>query len=410
MKLPSAVLIAVLACVCPHDGLSLGFRIADQDADATARGDAFAATADNPSAIYYNPAGITQLDGTQTLLGSYAISLKEKVSLDAPGPNSTFDSVNTKLQVAPQAYVTYKPEQYPITIGIGVYAPFGFAVEYPDGAAFRTLALRGGLQYVTLNPVLAWKICDTLSVAAGPTFNYGDVDLERGVIAPGDDFKFKGNGVAYGYNAGIMWAPLKEHHFGLTYRSQTSLNFQGHTTVDTNPFTVPTAGGPVTVPGTYLRETSSARIRFPQVVTLGYSYRPAPDWNFECDIDWTDWHSLKTVTLQESSGNIQLPFNWQSSFLYEFGVTKSFSHGFHVSAGYVYSQTSVPNDSFSAAIPDSNRNIFSVGCGQQVGRVSWALAYQYTYGPTRTVSQGTLADGYYSFDSSAITFSLGYHF
>src|ERR1700744_3971750 len=107
MKLPSAVLFAALVCACPHTGFSLGFRIADQDADATARGDAFAATADNPSAIYYNPAGITQLEGSQALLGSYAISLKEKVSLDTPGPTSNFASVDTKLQVAPQGYVTY---------------------------------------------------------------------------------------------------------------------------------------------------------------------------------------------------------------------------------------------------------------------------------------------------------------
>ena len=409
MKLPSAFLIAALACIFPRTGLSLGFRVPDQGADATARGDAFAATADNPSAIYYNPAGITQLEGTQTLLGAYGISLKEKVSLDTPGENN-FSSVNTKEQVAPQAYITYKPEHYPIALGLGIYVPFGFSLEYPDDAAFRSLALRGGLQYVTLNPVLAWKITDTLSVAAGPTFNYGDVDLERGVIAPGDDFKFKGDGFAYGFNTGIMWDPHKMHHFGLTYRSATSLDFDGHTTVETNPFTVPTPGGPLRIPGTYSREPSNARIRFPQVITLGYSFRPAQDWNFEFDVDWTDWHSLKTVTLEENSGNIPIPFNWQSSFLYEFGVTKSFSHGFHVSVGYVYSQVSVPNDSFSPSIPDSNRNIFSIGCGQNVGRLSWALAYQYTYGPTRTISQGTLADGTYAFDSNAITLSLGYHF
>ncbi len=207
-----------------------------------------------------------------------------------------------------------------------------------------------------------------------------------------------------------MWNPHKMHHFGLTYRSSNSLDFNGHTTVETNSFTVPTAFGPVTVPGTYSKQPSDARIRFPQIVTLGYSFRPAEDWNFEFDIDWTDWHSLKTVTLSQPSGDIPIPFNWQSSFLYEFGVTKSFSHGFHVSVGYVYSESSVPNDSFSPAIPDSNRHIFSAGFGQHIGRLNWALAYQYTYGPTRTVSQGTLADGTYAFNANAISFSLGYNF
>ena len=92
-------------------------------------------------------------------------------------------------------------------------------------------------------------------------------------------------------------------------------------------------------------ESSNARIRFPQVVTLGYSFRllRSQIGTFEFDVDWTaDWHSLKTVTAHGKLGNIPIPFNWQSSFLYEFGVTKSFPHGFHVSVGYVYSQTSVP--------------------------------------------------------------------
>ena len=105
------------------------------------------------------------------------------------------------------------------------------------------------------------------------------------------------------------------------------------------------------IPGTYTRESANARVRFPQIVTLGYSFRPAEDWNFEFDVDWTDWHSLKTITIAENSGNLPIPFNWQSSFMYEFGITKSFPHGFHASIGYVYSQNSVPNDSFSAAIP-----------------------------------------------------------
>src|ERR1700691_3429787 len=87
----------LLAAAFTAHSFALGIRIADQSAEATARGDAFAATADDPSAIYYNPAGITQLDGTRVLLGAYAISLKERVSLDAPGSTSKFSSINTDL-------------------------------------------------------------------------------------------------------------------------------------------------------------------------------------------------------------------------------------------------------------------------------------------------------------------------
>jgi len=241
----------------------LGFRIPDQDPAATARGEAFAATADDPSAIYYNPAGITQLDGTRVLLGGYAITLKDHVSLDTktPGAQSDFSSTNTGLQVAPQFYATWKGKDSPIALGLGIYAPYGFAIDYPDDTAFRTLAHKGSIEYITINPVIAWKITNTLSVAAGPTISYGKAKLERGVLAPGDQFKFDGDGEAYGFNAGIMWDPHRMHHFGLTYRSASRIDYSGHSYVDTDPFTVATPYGPYTVPGIHTRNDADAVFR-----------------------------------------------------------------------------------------------------------------------------------------------------
>ena len=96
--------------------------------------------------------------------------------------------------------------------------------------------------------------------------------------------------------------------------------------------------------------------------------------------------------------------------MYEFGITKSFAYGIHASAGYVYSESSVPESSFSPIVPDSNRHIYSVGLGQKLDHVSWDLAYQLAYGPNRTIDNGTLADGRYRFLSHAFTFSLGYNF
>lgn len=402
--------VFALFALFPSLSFGLGFRIADQNAEATARGNAFTATADNPSAVYYNPAGITQLEGTRALLGAYAITLKDRVDLKTPGDKSSFSSTNTDLQYAPQFFLTYKPKQYPIALGLGVYAPYGFSVEYPDDTPIRTLARKGSIQYITINPVIAWQITSTLSVAAGPTINYGKAELSRGVLAVGDQFEFKGDGVAYGYNAGIMWNPHRMHHFGLTYRSATRIDFSGHSTLNTDPYTVPTLLGPYTVPGIDRREDANAIFDLPQNIVFGYSFRPTDDWNFEFNLDWTDWDSLKTVTLHQPSGDLALPFNWRSSYFYEFGITKKLAYGFNASVGYIYSENSVPNESFSPAIPDSNRHIFSAGLGQHYQHFNWNIAYQYAYGPSRTVNQGTIADGTYRFDSHAVTLTLGYDF
>ncbi|HEV7866621.1 MAG TPA: outer membrane protein transport protein, partial [Chthoniobacteraceae bacterium] len=113
-----SLLFLPLVALVPVSAFSLGIRIADQNPQATARGNAFTATADNPSAIYYNPAGITQLEGTRALLGAYAVTIETDVDLDA---GASFSSTNDDWQVAPQFFATWKAKQYPIALGLGVY-------------------------------------------------------------------------------------------------------------------------------------------------------------------------------------------------------------------------------------------------------------------------------------------------
>ncbi len=407
-------LVSFAAAAIAFQGLSLGLgtRLPSHDASAVARGEAFAATADNPSAIYYNPAGITQLDGVQVRLGTYAIALDVSVDLDAPGP--AFDS-KYEQQYVPNFFATWSIPNSRFSIGLGTYAPFGLALEYPDDTPFRTLAKKGSITYLTINPVIAMKVTDSLSVAAGLMVNRASAELEQGVLAPGDKFRFEGDDVAIGFNLGLRWQPHRMHSFGVTYRSPTTMRFEGHTQLQYDGFTVPVevAPGivfPVDIPGADQTENAKADFRFPQIVVVGYSFRPTPDWNFEVNVDWTDWDNLNTVTVrQQKSADVSLPFNWESSFIYEFGVTRKLGT-WSLSAGYIYSENSVPNESFNPIVPDTNRHIIAAGVGQELEHFNWALAYQYAYGPRRTIDQGTVADGNYRFQSHALTLSVGYRF
>jgi long-chain fatty acid transport protein len=375
--------------------LALGIRLADQDPMATARGNAFAATADNPSAIYYNPAGITQLEGHNLRLGIYSIYLNSSFETPAGARTETID----KIQAAPQFYYTFSSAECPVSLGLGVYSPYGLALDWPDSAPFRTLGRKGKLIYSTVNPVIAWKICPAVSIAAGPTFNYGDLELRRGIFVRGDDFRFRGDDTDVGFNAGVRWQIAPEHAVGLSYRKSTSLNFEGH--ADTHLIF------PFAFNGT---ENASAQFHFPQNVVFGYSFRPTPEWNFEVNVDWTDWDSLNTVLLKKPSGNVPLVFNWTSSFFYEFGATRQFHNGYSASAGYIYSENSVPDATFNPVVPDSDRHIFSLGVGRKYKNCDWEAAYQFAYGPSRTINNGTAANGNYTFTSHAITISFGYHF
>jgi len=407
MKILSA--FAAAGALAPAMALGLGVRIPDQNAAATARGNAFAATADNASAVYYNPAGITQFDGISVLVGAYSISLNVDVELDAPG-SSSFGNTNNEQQFAPQFFASWKLKDLPLALGFGVYAPFGFAMEYPDRTAFRALARKGKIEYLTFNPVLAWQVTDTLSVAIGANINTAETTLERGVLAPGDSFRFKGNGTSFGFNAGLLWKPHPMHSFGVNYRSASNIEFDGISRLQYDGFTVPTPFGPFPVPGVRREDNATVDFDFPQNVVLGYSFRPTENWNFEFNWDWTDWDTLNDLVLNQKSGDVILPFGWKSSAFYEFGLTRKFGNGLRASVGYIYSENSSPNATFNPIVPDSNRNIYSIGFGQSLDHVNWDVAYQYAHGPARNIDNGTTADGTYRFDSHAITFSLGYQF
>ena len=115
-----------------------GFRLASQDGFATARGEAFAATADNPSAIYYNPAGITQLEGNNIRGGIYGIYADPSFSPTNGASNSgkTYHS-SDNYAAAPQIFYTCTPKDSPFSFGLGVYAPYGGKIGWPQGTGFR---------------------------------------------------------------------------------------------------------------------------------------------------------------------------------------------------------------------------------------------------------------------------------
>src|ERR1035441_5370512 len=103
-----------------------GFRLPDQDAFATGRGEAFVATADNPSAIFYNPAGISQFEGNNLRAGIYAIYLDP--SYKSPANGQAYDN-ELKYHAIPQFFYTYGRTNWSVSFGLGSYSPFGLRSE-----------------------------------------------------------------------------------------------------------------------------------------------------------------------------------------------------------------------------------------------------------------------------------------
>jgi long-chain fatty acid transport protein len=398
--------------------LANGVRLGSQDGFASARGEAFAATADNPSAIFYNPAGITQLAGHQVRGGVYGLYYNPTFR---PPDDSRTHHVNERFAAAPQLFYTGTPRTGPLSFGLGIYAPFGGKLNWPQDTGFRAVTLKSALQYATINPVLALKVSPTFSVGAGVMLNYANLELTQGIrrdqLPPPftDVFRFKGDGWSVGYNAGVLWQPHETLAFGASFRSAAAVALNGHTEVLLFPV----------IPTPY-RSAADTRYNFPLTAVVGVSYRPTPDWNLEFNADYTDWSSFGTITIHQAAPNNNVQPNpsfildWQPSWMYAFGATRYLPNGWHVSAGYLFNENSVPDAHYTPAVADLDRHFFSLGAGRRGARLDWDVVYQFGYGPARrvtgstpsTVGQiaGQTADGTYEFISHAVLLTVGFRF
>jgi long-chain fatty acid transport protein len=308
-----------------------------------------------------------------------------------------------------------------VSFGLGVYAPFGGKSSWPQDTGFRAVALDGSLTYLTINPVVAYKVLPSLSLGAGVMVNYADMSMEQGLTPfyqpPATNFfRFNGNGWSVGYNLGVLWRPHEKISFGASFRSSATVTLNGQTEYQQFPFP----------PDTH--QSAQSDFKFPLTAVVGISYRPTPKWNIEFDADYTDWSSFGSNNIHQAATtypvkqDISLQLGWQPSWMYEFGVTRYFDSGWHASAGAVYNQNSVPNAYYSPLAADMDRYFFSTGTGYKGKHFSFDIAYQFGYGPTHTVTgsqpsstvtQNTTdqtADGKYDFISHAVSVSLGWHF
>jgi len=394
----ASLLVLAFATFGPISMSGVGFRLPNQDPEAIARGNAFVATADNPSAIYYNPAGITQLEGQSIQAGMYLLDVN--VSQKLTGGVETDNK--SGIQPVPQLYYAYSPKDLPLSFGLGIYAPYGLSMEWPEDSPFRTMAIKGKLVCLSINPVVAWKVHPKLSLGIGPTFNLSEAELTQGInlvpgLTPNDLFHLKGDGFTVGFNAGLLWQPHEKWFFGVQYRFPTTVKYSGHSEYTSGSEFVPN----------FSSQNTSAEIRFPQHIVAGLSFRPTAKWNLEFDLDWTDWDYVNQIPLNNTAlGNQSLVFNWKSSFMYEFGATRDLGNGYFVSAGYFYSENSVPDQTFIPLVPDTNLHLGSVGFGHRGTRWDWTVAYHFALGDRVVVNGDPLANGNYDIFNQALNVAL----
>jgi long-chain fatty acid transport protein len=376
-----------------------GFRIPESGAKAMGMGFAFTAQADDPSAIYFNPAGLTQLKGNNIMLGATYLRLSDAEftgSTPLTGGATRSESQNSLDFIIPNAYYTKTTADGYISYGVGIFSPFGLGQEYKDKntSIFRNQITKIDLMTVVVNPTIAFKINEFLSVGAGIDWMYGKAMLEKTPVGPGAvgnlyNSKLKGDGDTWGYNFGVLLKPTENFRIGANYRSPFTLEIKNADVNIGNPNPLygvaPALGTPP--PST---TKGSATVKMPATFALGAAYTMGK-LTVEVDADWTFWHSFNNlpITIQNPVPTLpstENPTQWEDVVAFRLGVEYRVTDPLSLRAGFVYDPTPVPASTMSPLLPDSIKLDYMLGAGYKIGAWTIDVAGMYIDKKDRTVS------------------------
>jgi len=336
--------IAILAVILAMAGNAgaAGFRLAEQDAKATGMGNSFVAVADNASAVWYNPAAITGLEGTNLSLGTVMIA----PFMEHTNVSGTMDRINFKLHIPPHFYATRKLSNK-FSLGLGVNAPFGLSTEGEKTAYTSAIATKSEVKAVNYNLNGAYKATEKLSVAAGISYALVDATLNR--MANAATFVgLKGDGHGTGYNAAVMYKHNDKWNFGVNYRSKIKADLEGDSTVATTVTRVKTS------------------LTLPDTMQLGAAYKHSDNWLFSAEADYTNWTTYRSIVIKNAAtGVVSLDDmkNWKSVWAFRVGAENKISDAWKFRVGAFYDMNPVGEKHFETRVPDSDRLAFSVGTG-----------------------------------------------
>ena len=381
------------------------FRVFDQSASGTAQGGAFAAQADDSSAVYFNPAGMTQLSGIQTSAGT--LLLGGSTSFTSPSGATTRGDFGGSVAFPPPSnfYLTANLKNIGVaalenfSAGIGVVSPFGVLYRYPNDGPFATAVTYQSLPLLDIKPSLAYRLNDQLSVGLGAdiyTFAsfWGSGQAVTkfnssggpGLPPPGTPMEINGSDTAAGFNLSLLYTPLRNadgrplFNVGLVYRSQATLHLEGQFLAN----------------GMRLSE-ASATLVLPQVFTAGMAMWPirdaAHEWKLEIDVDQTGWKSVRNLDVHLSNGvTIPFPQSWRNAYTFMIGTEYKWlapavlpDWDIAVRGGYWHSQTPIPDRSFTPTVPDADQQAISGGLGllcKGTGRFLGLIACGAAEGPS----------------------------
>ncbi len=407
----------LLAATSVDVSFASGFQLNEHGARAMGQGGAFAARANDLSAMYFNPAGLAYQQGFGAYVGGTMIL--PKTSFTSPAGKLT-DMVSQTFLI-PSVYLGYGMDNG-LSFGVGFYAPFGLGTEWPAAWDGRFVAGKTDLQNLALNPTIAYKVSEEFMIGAGMSITFSSVKMEYDLATlpgapPGHINLHDASGTGVSFNVGAIYKPLPEMSLGASYRHSTTVDYEG--TADfTNMGTLASffPGG-----------TGKTTIKAPGQFFVGLAYDLTKDFTLEADYQWIGWSSYDTLGVVLPDGPAAPPAlggkplqkasksakNWGDAYMLRLGGEYRVDD-LTLRLGFIYDNSGQPNLTVEPLLPDANRVEGTVGIGYRLTE-SWSVdvAYQLIMFSDRTVTGPTTGDlnkfpGTYKSSANLFGLSLGY--
>jgi long-chain fatty acid transport protein len=362
----------------PVGAAASGFAVFTQGASSLGQAAAVTAHGDDPSVIFFNPALMHRLEGTQLQIGTTTLI----PSREYASPLAWQDRDTKGAVFFPSTLFLSLRVSDRFSAGLGVFSPFGLGTDWGDTWTGRYLATNSELISVTVNPVVSYRITPRIALAAGIDILYLDTTLERQInlnglnnriggllgIGPFPDVgqKFSGDGTGIGFNIGFLYDLHKDLSFGASYRSQIKVGVKGDGSYGYQ------------IPGLLMNSPGKADLTLPQQVSAGICYTGLDPLTLEVGFRWEDWSSFRELMVTFDDGTFSyVPKNWKSTFAYNVGARYRITNTLTLLAGYLYGDNPIPDGTFEPSIPDSDTHLFCLGADLDFGKFRVSISYAY---------------------------------
>ena len=408
-----SLLVAVALLIMPSLTWGSGFALFEVGNRAMGMAGAMTAVADDPSALFWNPAGMAfQTDeGVQVMFGVTFIMPEQTFTGSAPYPGEGYTDSQIEQTFFPAHFYLGIPVNDRLEVSFSFFSPFGLGTEWDDDFLGRYIAKKTDVFVFDLGVSMAYPLSERFAFGIGIDYMIVDIELSRdiGLINPFNqrltdvaDVRLKSDGInsAWAWNAGLLWKIGSGFSLGAMYRSEFSITGEGNGTFTQIPTGYPEFDAAV---GSFMPFDGDvpieATIDFPDYWMIGLAWQNEK-WTLSGQygvMGWSSFQELPIIFPENPEFSSVIAQNYEDAYQYRFGLEYRANQHWAFQLGYLFDETGQPVESMSPLLGDGDRTGYTAGLSYYTDRFRLDVGYEHIKTDGRSTDGNSLDgfDGFY---------------